>query len=489
MAYSSLADFLEELAGCGALVRVAAEVDPALEIAEITRRVARAGGQALLFEHVAGQSLAVVTNLLATEERVCRALDLESLDCITARIETLIQQHTPQNWFERLKTSPDQQGADKFRPKLIKSGPCQQVVRLGRDIELDALPLVKQWPGESGPSITGGLLVTQDRDAAARCLSVCPLQALDQNRLAVVDDGASPFARHWSNYRQAGEKMPLAIVLGGDPAVTIGANIETPPDVDGYHLIGLLRGRAIDVVKCRTHALEVPAEADLVLEGYLDPQTPDASVAAGSVRGTHRRNERPAPVATITAITQRSHPIVPVAIDTGEEGEAGALLKVRERVLLPAIRTLAPGVVDLHLPAFGGLHHYAFVSIAKTYPFQARQVASALWGSAALRLTKFLVLVDADVDVRDVRAVLSEAGANASPECDLFTYDGPTASATGGSPRALLVRHVGIDATTKIAGEQSEPTPERLSASAQIDELVSRRWSEYGLDSGGASTA
>jgi 4-hydroxy-3-polyprenylbenzoate decarboxylase len=275
--------------------------------------------------------------------------------------------------------------------------------------------------------------------------------------------------------------MPVAVVLGGDPAATVTANIELPPAADVYHVSGLLRGRAVDVVKCRTHAMEVPAEADMILEGYVDPSAPPASVTSGEVRGSHARIERQAPVLHVTAITHRSHPIIPAVIDTGEWGEAGALLKVRERVLLPAIRAVAPGVVDLHLPALGGADRWAFVSIAKTYPFQARQVASALWGSAALRFTKLVVLVDSDVDVRNVESVLAEIGANVAPERDLFGYDGPTAPTGGPGGLTTLGRHIGIDATVKIAGEHSGSPSERLVGSREIEALVTARWSEYGI--------
>ncbi len=452
-----------------------------LEIAEITRRIAATSGPALLFERVRGQSVAVATSVLGTEARVCRALDVESLDGIIPRIESLVREHTPQNWFERLKTSDDAAGVNKFRPKPVKVGPCQQVVRLGRDVDLGAFPLVKQWPGESGPALTGGLLVSQAPGAEYRCVTACPLVALDHQRLALVDVRGGAATHHWTAFRQAEQRMAVAVVLGGDPAGSIAASLELPPGIDSDHLTGLLRGRAVEVVKCRTHGLEVPAEAELVVEGYLDPETPDVRVCLGGTLGRQHHFEQSAPVLHVTAITHRTHPILLTPIDTGEHGDAAALLKVRERVLLPALRTLAPGIVDLHLPALGGLHHFAFVSIHKSYPFHARQVASALWGSQSLRLIKFLVLVDAEVNVRQVREVLAEIGANAAPDRDMFSYDGPIAEMESGSS-ARLARHVGIDATTKITGEQIGPATERLGGDAEIEELVDRRWSEYGLE-------
>ena len=214
MPYSSLAEFLEELSTRGELTRVGVEVNTALEIAEITRRVAMAGGSALLFDRPAGQATAVVTNLLGTESRACRALGVESLDELSERIESLIDRNTPHNWFERLKMTGDETGANKFRPKSVKSGPCQQVVRLGRDVDLAGLPMTKQWPAESAASITAGLLITPERGTETRGLTTCPLMALDENRLAIIDDGHSSFARHWSVFRAAGEKMPVAVVLG-----------------------------------------------------------------------------------------------------------------------------------------------------------------------------------------------------------------------------------------------------------------------------------
>jgi 4-hydroxy-3-polyprenylbenzoate decarboxylase len=479
MPYKSLGDFLEELAHAGELVRVGAEVDCELEIAEITRRAA--AGPALLFDRVRGQSIAVVTNLLGSEARAARALDVASLDEIAERIESLVAEHTPQNWFDRLKMSGEQGGAGKFHPRPVKAGACQQVVRLGRDVNLATLPLVKSWPGESGPAITAGTLLTEDRQTNTRGASTAPLVALDAERLAVVDDGHAIFSRHWADYLAAGLRMPAAIVLGGDPAGIVAANLELPDAIDAYQAAGLLRGKALDVVKCRTHALAVPAEAELVFEGYLDPQVAGVTVRAAETGGSHYRAPRPAPVFHVTAVTHRSRPIFPALVDSGLTGETGVLTKARERMLLPALRSVAPDMVDLHLPALGGRHRYAFASFRKRYPFHARQIAAALWGTEALRFTRFLILVNHDVDVHDVERVLEQVGANAAPERDVFSHDGPAhASDAAGSPR--LARHLAIDATAKVAGEQSAASPGRLDAGDEIRRLVTARWAEYQLE-------
>jgi 4-hydroxy-3-polyprenylbenzoate decarboxylase len=481
MPYKSLADFLEELAHSGELARVSAEVDPHLEIAEITRRVAADGGPALLFDSVRGQSIAVVTNLLGTDARACRALDIESLDGIAERIESLVAEHTPQNWFDRLKMTADESGADRLRPRTLKSGVCQQVVHLGRDVNLATFPLVQAWPGETGPSITA-TLVTENRQTQTRGASTCPLVALDENRLAVVDDGHSVFARHWADHQAAGLRMPVAIVLGGDPAATIAASLDLPSSIDAYQACGLLRGKAVDVVKCRTHALEVPAEADLVFEGYLDPEVSPVTIAAAGAGATHFRTPRPAPVFHVAAITHRTRPIFPALVDSGSAGEAAVLVKARERMLRAALASVAPDVVDLHLPVLGGSHRFAFVSMRKRYPFHARQVAAALWGTEALKFTKFLILVDHGVQVHDLGVVLKHVGANVLPERDVFAFDGPVHGSDHAVGPALLARHLAIDATAKLAGEQPGGWPGALEAGEEIRQLVTARWAEYKLE-------
>jgi 4-hydroxy-3-polyprenylbenzoate decarboxylase len=275
--------------------------------------------------------------------------------------------------------------------------------------------------------------------------------------------------------------MTAAVILGGDPAFVIAASTELAEGVDAFHMIGLLRGQAVELVKCRTHGLEVPAEADLILEGYLDPETPPAAVESAGAGGSYYRVPRPAPVLHVTAVTHRTHPIFPAQVDSGPYGDVGALVKTRARLLLPALRAIAPSLFDLHLPAYGGIDRWAFASIVKTHPFQARQVASALWGSAALRYTKFLILVDQHVNVHDTPRVLAEVGTNVAPERDVFSYDGPAQAADYANSMAPLGRHLGIDATAKIAGEQSGTWPAPMVTSEEIKHLVTARWDEYKL--------
>ncbi|REK13064.1 MAG: UbiD family decarboxylase [Planctomycetota bacterium] len=485
MAYKSLADFLEELLAVGELVRVSAEVDPHVEIAEITRRVAAEGGPALLFDRVQGQSTAVVTNLLGTQGRACRAVGVECLDEIAPRIESLVAQHTPQNWFDRLKMSPEESGAEKFRPKPTKTGVCQQVVHLGRDVNIAAFPLLTAWPAESGPAITGGILVTADRQTHTRAATIAPMVACDESHLAVADAGDSPFARHWADYQAAGERMPAAVLLGGDPAATVAATVPLPAEVDTYHMAGLLRGKPLDVVKCRTHEVEVPAEVDLVFEGYFDPEVPPTSVTVAAPGASHYREPSPAPVFHVAAITHRSQPIFPAIVDGGLRGEAGVLAAARERMLLPALQAAAPDVVDVHLPPLGGLERFALVSFRKRYPYHARQVAAALWGTNAVKFVRYLILLDDDANVRDLPRVLERVGANAAPERDLFALDGPAGPADLADAPGSPGRRLAIDATAKLDAERPTASPPVLDVGEETRRLVASRWGEYGLKTPG----
>lgn len=483
MPQRSLAEFLEQLAHCGQLVRVSTEVDGRLEIAEITRRVAAEQGPALLFERVRGQGMAVVTNLLGTPGRAALALGLESLDQLGPRVEALVREHTPQNWFDRLRMSDAASGAEKFRTKSAKSGACQQVVRLGRDMDLAALPLLTSWPEESAASLSAGLIVSAPPGGGPQSLTHASLADVDSQQLAVIDDGHSTFASHLAAHRAANQKMPLAIILGGDPATLVTAQLELTDEADAFQAIGLVRGAPLDVVKCRTHDLQVPADADVVLEGYWDPHAADAEVHVAAPGGSHYRPRRKAPVVQLSAITHRTHPAWPAIVD-GQTGERAVLATIRERALLSIAQSVAPEVVDLHVPPLGGADRFVVVAIEKRRPFHARHVAAALWGARAVGRAKFLIVVDRAIDLRDLGQVWTAVGAQVAPERDLLWFDGPAGGSDDANTLGPLSRHVAIDATRKIAGECPVDTPAVLAASREIIDLVSSRWAEYKLFTG-----
>lgn len=459
MACKGIADFLEQLSARGLLARVTAPVDAELEIAEITRRVAETGGPALLFEKVGPARMAVVTNLWGTTSRACAALGIDLLDELPERLEAAINEHTPQNWFDRLKLGGAESGLERLRPKPVKQAACQQVVHLGRDVDLATLPLVRCRTNDSGPAVIAGLCVTSSPESHERGVTRLPLVALDANRMTARDDGESAFSQHLCQHQARGERMPAAIVLGGDPALLPLSQLALPLSVDLWHLAGILRGRPLDVVPCRTHALEVPAEAELIFEGYFEPE--DAANAG--------------PVFHVAAITQRTRAILPAIVEHAA-GDSATLLKTRERALLPQLRTLHPNIHDVSLPAVGGLHAFAVVSLRQASPGRVRQAAAAIWGSDALRFTRYLAVVNTDVNVHDVSQVLAAIGMHAVPERDVFTFDGPARPGEAAT-RGPLARRMGIDATRK----PDEHGVAHATAGEETLRLVTARWAEYGL--------
>ena len=478
MVYRALADFLEALADGGQLARVAAEVDPRRELAEIARRSARAAGPALLFDRVRGCPLPIVANLLATEDRACRALGIGSLAELAERTESLVRQGGAQGWLERLKLAPEQPVSERYRAKSVRSAPCQQIVRRGRDIDLAPLAALQSWEAESQGSMTAVHLVTSDA-VGTRRLTPCRLQYVDSTRLAIVDDGLGDWTRLAQAAQVCGEKLYLAMFLGGDPAYSIAAAVPGSEMLDAYALLGLVRGAVVETVKCKTSALEVPADVDIVLEGIFDPAADPARVTVSGVASPYYRPAIEAPVIQIETLTQRSSCLLPVRLDS--EAEIAVLRKAVERMLLPLVRAAIPELIDYALPIWGGGDRFAFLAIRKTIALQARRAASALWGLPAFQSTKFVVLVDEDVDVQDFAQVWSRVGANVDPARDTFVRPGPAAPADHAFAVPQVGCQMGIDATGKLPGEVASNWPAALTVSQEIRDLVDRRWKEYGL--------
>lgn len=482
MSLPSLADFLETLSSEGELARVAVEVDAELEIAAITDRIVKADGPALLFERVRGHRHVVVTNLFGSMRRISKALGGGSLDELAERIERLPETSHRAGWLERLKSRTAEPALDRFSPKTVKAGACQQVVKLGRDVDLGELPAMRSWPEESVRSITAGQVLSLHAETGQRSLERSILPILDANRLAI---DLNSFQRATANFRHQAsrsEKLPLAVVLGGSPAQMLVSDLPAGEGVDPIALAGLLGGDAVEMVRARTQPLEVPAGAELVLEGYIDGA--EAPVRSGKYMGPmgFYCETSEAHAIHVTAITHRSNAAFPASLLARPPCEATAVGRLFERLLLSTVRAAAPEVVALALPACGARHNFVFVSIHKTFPEQARKVASAIWGLGALMLAKIVVVVDAHVDVHDTCQVLFRVGANVFPGRDVFFQDGPCDPFDHALPVEARGRKVGIDATAKLPGEHPRPWPHEATASEETRSLVERRWQEYGLD-------
>ena len=496
-----MADFLEDLGHGGGLIRVEAEVDPILEAAEITARVAAGGGPALLFGSVKGHEIPLLTNLLGGESRILRALGASSLEEVAGRIAALARPAEPEGWFDRLKTAPHVAVLGSLPPRRVKAGPCQQVVRLGRDVDLGVLPALQSAPGEAGRAITAAMLVTADPDSHQPAGGRFDLQVLAPARLAVCWAAHDEPARLAAEYRRRNQAMPLAIVLGGDPTVLLAACAPLPPGVDPCTLAGLLRQKPLDTVACRSVDLAVPAEAEIVLEGQIDPAEPPQTAGPLVTPLGHYSVPQPAPVMHVTAITHRANPIFPAVVSTRIASSRRTQLPLRlprdgaeapsyelcvtdralARIFLPLVKLAIPELVDYDLPAFAAARHWLSVSIQKTYAGQARRVANALWGQRQFMFAKMLVVVDEDVDVHDHAAVLAAIAENVHPGRDTFVAQGPSDPFDPAAVPDVLGHRMAIDATAKLPAEHGASQPPRAEMSPVVRQLVDGRWPQYGL--------
>ena len=472
---------MEELGLAGELVRVEAEVDPALEVAEITRRVARSRGPALLFGAVRGHPLPVLTNLLGAEERICRALGGRSPQEVALEIAELLNPSQPVGWLGRIK-APGGAALRASAPRTVKTGACQQVVRLGKDVDLTELPALICRSEEAAPTITAGQVHTADPESGMAVVGRYDLRPLGRDQLAVCWSSHDDPAALLSGYCQRKARMPLAVVLGGDPAGLLAAMAPLPPGGDVSTLTGLLRKKARELVKCRTVELEVPTDAEIVLEGFLDsdPAEPAAEVGLLGIPGGGCRYCPPAPRMHVTAVTHRANPVLPAMVPCELADEACVVRSALARILLPLVRLAIPDLVDCELPAFGAARHWALVSIRKSYAGQGRRVAHALWGLRQTMFVKVMVIVDEEVDVADHAAVWAAVSSHTDPAGDVFFAAGPP-DPMDPAGSGELAQRMAIDATAKLPAECRSPRPPQGLIPEEIDRLVTDRWAEYRL--------
>lgn len=482
MPHEFLTDFLSRLQDAGELVRIAAPVDTGLEIAAITDRVSKSsgGGPALLFERPRNSSIPVVSNLLGSRRRLCLALGIDSLDQLSEKMSRLLQPE-PGGWLEALKLVPSMSGLTRFAPRVIKTAVCQQVVKLGRDVNLWDLPIPRCWPDEANPVITAAQVVTRDHVTGTHHVGRFPLQVINQQQLIPHWHRNHPAFHDWETAVREQRQFPVAVALGGDPvhSVMTAASFVAPTDTLLFG--GFLRGTGLDLVKARTIELEVPAAAEIVLEGYIDyaETLSDASPIAGG-SGFYQPPET-LPVINVTAVTHRANPLCPVIIPAGPPSEDSWIALAIERLSLSIIRSTIPDIVDIHQPFPGASRNLLFVSIRKQHPLQARQVLHALWGSRLLGLTKMIVIVDADVNVQREDAVWFAVGTHVNPGRDLIIDDGPIPMDDHTSEYRGLGRKLGIDATRKYSQEAYRPSPKPLAMPAELLAQLDLRWAELGL--------
>ena len=519
MASDTLSDFLADLEQNGELTRVQATVSPILEISEIADRVSKSqtphahneldrnpggklGGKALLFEHVAGSDIPVAINTFGSYWRVNRALGTENLEALAARVQQLVKPDIPTSLLEKMKKLPDLLKIGSFPPKTVRSGICQQVVLEGERADLTRLPIIQCWPLDgdlssgqvfdpvaagkvaergTGRYITIGGVFTKNPDTGDRNIGMYRVQVFGPRKAAMHWHMHHDGARHFRMYQSRGQKMPLAIALGGPSVMPYAATAPLPPGIEELLFAGFLNGGGIDLVACKTIDMEVPANSEIVIEGYVDPTEKLMEGPFGDHTGFYSLADW-YPAFHVTAITHRKNPIYPTTIVGKPPMEDYFLGKATERVFLPLLKMLIPDILDYSLPMAGVFHNCAFIKIRKEYPFQARRVMHAVWGAGQMAFTKFIIVVDEQVDVHNEQDVLFHLFSNCDPQRDTEIVRGPVDILDHASPDLGAGSKMGFDATVKLPAEgKVRMWPKELQMNAATRDLVTRRWKEYGL--------
>ena len=483
MAYSNLRSFIETLEKHGELKRVSAEVDPALEIAELADRAVKSGGPALLFENPRGHTIPVLINAFASMRKMELALEVDDVQSLADRIAEYLEMKTPQGLVGKLKMLPKLAEIGNFFPREVRSGVCQEVVKT-ENFSLYDYPVLTCWPQDAGPFITLPMVFSRNPISGKRNCGMYRLQVFDERTTGMHWQTHKQGAEHYRRLASEGRetRMDVAVAIGADPATVFSAILPLPPDLDEMLFAGFMRNKPVEMVKCKTVDLEVPANAEIVLEGR---------VTLGELRtegpfGDHTGYYSPAdeyPVFHVECITQRKNPIYATTIVGKPPMEDYYMGKTIERVFLPLLRLQLPEIVDMAMPPEGVFHNLMLVSIRKSYPGHARKVMSAIWGLGQAMFTKCIVVVDHDVDVQNYSETAFRALNNIDPERDLQFTLGPIDSLDHSSRLADYGSKVGIDATKKWPQEGfRRPWPDLIEMDEAVKARVDPIWEQLGIE-------
>ncbi|ESP98505.1 menaquinone biosynthesis decarboxylase [Streptomyces sp. CHA1] len=483
MAYDDLRSLLRALERDGDLKRIKAEVDPYLEIGEIVDRVNKAGGPALLFENVKGSDMPLAMNVFGTDRRLLKSLGLKSFDQITEKIGSLLKPELPQGFMGMRDALGKLGSVAHIPPKKVKDAPVQEVVLQGDQVDLERLPALFTWPEDGGSFFNLGLTHTKSPVNGMRNLGLYRLQRHDKRTIGMHWQIHKNSHNHYQLAAQRGERLPVAIAFGCPPAVTYASTAPLPGDMDEYLFAGFLQGKRVEMVDCKTVPLQVPAQAEVVLEGWLEPGEMLPEGPFGDHTGFYTPQE-PFPALTIDCVTMRRRPLLQSIVVGRPPTEDGPLGRATERFFLPLLKIIIPDIVDYHLPEAGGFHNCAIVSIDKKYPKHAQKVMHAVWGAHMMSLTKLIIVVDADCDVHDLHEVAWRALGNTDYARDLTVVEGPVDHLDHSSYQQFWGGKAGIDATRKLPEEgytRDGGWPEMVVSDPDTATLVDKRWKEYGL--------
>src|SRR5579883_1618130 len=482
MAYDDLRGFIRALEKNKQLKRIPFEVDPKLEIAEFADRSVKTGGPALLFERPKGSAYPVLINAFASMRRMEIALEVDSVDEVAKRISEYLEMRMPEGIIGKLKMLPKLAEMGAFFPKIVSKGDCQEVVKTD-GFSLYDFPILHCWPGDGGRFITLPMVFSKNPETGKRNCGMYRMQVFDERTTGM----------HWQKHKQGAEhyrqlaadgkeaRMPVAVAIGCDPATIFSAILPLPPAIDEMMFAGFLRRKSVEMVKCETCDLEVPAQAEIVLEGYLNLGELRREGPFGDHTGFYSLDDD-YPVFHIECITRRKKPIYAATIVGPPPMEDYYMGKAIERIFLPLMKTQLPEVRDICMPAEGVFHNLILVSIRKSYPGQARKVMHAIWGLGQAMFSKCIVVVDEDVDVQNVAEVAWKALNNIDPERDIQFVLGPVDSLDHSSRLPNFGSKMGVDATKKWPGEGfTRPWPGIIKMSDEVKARVDQLWKKAGL--------
>jgi 4-hydroxy-3-polyprenylbenzoate decarboxylase len=480
MAYNSLAEFVQVLEREKELKRVAHPVKAELEITEIADRVMKAGGPALLFEKVVGKEIPLLINAFGSARRMALALGVDDIESIAGEIGRLLRLKPPATLGDKFRLLPDLLRVAGSAPKVVRDAPCQEIIH--REPDLGLLPVLTCWPGDGGPFITLPLVISRHPRTGSRNVGLYRMQVFDSRTTAMHWHPHKVGAHHFQQQKGLSGRMELAACLGGDPALIYAATAPLPEQIDELLFAGFLRKKSVPLVKAVSVDVEVPADADIVIEGYIDPTEP---LRREGPFGDHTGFYSLAddyPVFHVTCVTQRRRPIYPTTIVGRPPMEDLYLGKATERIFLPLLRLTFPEIVDMNFPAPGVFHNLAVVSIKKAYPAHARKILHGLWGMGQMMLTKIIVVVDHDVNVNDPAEVTWIVGNHIDPKRDVVFVDGPVDVLDHAAPHMGYGSKMGIDATRKWANEGFEREwPEPIVMDEKTKRHIDAIWPKLGL--------
>lgn len=465
--YKNLSEFISKLDAEGELVRIHRTVSPILEITEITDRFSKSsgGGKAILFENVEGSQFPVLTNAFGSKKRIGLALGCSELDDLGGRLEMILNQSPPESLFEKLNFVPKIISYAKYIPRTKKLArpPCQDVIITGADVDLNTLPVLQCWPEDGGRFITLPVVFTKGLADGKRNTGMYRIQIYDKNTTGMHWHIHKDASHHFAEYKNAGERMEIAVAIGTDPAVTYAATAPLPRNVDEMILAGFIRQSPVIMVKGVTVDIEVPAEAEIVLEGYIDPNETRLEGPFGDHTGYYSLTDE-YPVFHVTAITHRTKPVYSATVVGRPPMEDCYLALATERLFLPVLKTVMPEIKDYWMPWEGVFHNIVVVAINKEYPDHAKKIMSALWGMGQMSFSKSIVIVDDEKYLRHGEDLIKYLLNNIDLHGDVTISEGILDVLDHSSKRPLFGSKIGIDATRRINGEEPRNTMKKQQA-------------------------